>query len=68
MKIKKSGGRTMKFSGRAITEKERNRLLGFAGVSNANECYIGVMKMKDQRYYSVARFFNNDKFLFYVTL
>ena len=58
----------MTFSGRAITQKERNRLLGFAGVTSATECCIGVMRMEDNKYYPVARFFNNDKFLFYVSL
>lgn len=54
----------MKITGRAITQKERDRLMGFVGVSKADEIAIGCMKMEDGRYYSVARFFKNDKFLF----
>lgn len=58
----------MKFYGRALSDNERNRLLGFAAPSGADECYIGFMKMEDEKYYWVARFYKNDEFLFYVSL
>lgn len=58
----------MKITGRAVTQKERDRLMGFVGVSGADEIAIGYMKMEDERYYPVARFFKEDKFLFYITL
>lgn len=58
----------MNITGRAITEKERQRLMGFVGVSGADEIAIGHMKMEDGKYYPVARFFQKDKFLFCVTL
>lgn len=58
----------MNFSGRAITKSERDRLLAFAGVSSATDCCIGSMMFDDGLYHPVARFFNNDKYLFYVQL
>ena len=58
----------MKFSGKSLTDSERNILLCYAKQGGADECCIGYMKVENGRYIPVARFFNNDKFLFYVTL
>ena len=58
----------MRFSGKAITKTERNRLLSFAKPSKADECCIGVMKTENGQWIPVARFFKNDIFLFYITL
>ncbi len=58
----------MKFLGKAITKTQRDRLLQFAAHSNADQCFIGFMKVDNGKYISVARFFKNDMFLFYITL
>lgn len=57
----------MKFSGKPLTDSERNRLCNIQQ-GCADECCIGYMKTENGRYIPVARFFNNGKFLFYVTL
>ena len=56
----------IKITGRAVTQKEREWLNGFAGESGADEITIGYMKMEDETWDYVARFFKEDKLLFYV--
>lgn len=67
MLLQKGIGDIMKFSGKSLTDSERNKLLRYAK-QGADECCIGYMKTENGRYIPVARFFNNGKFLFYVTL
>ena len=54
----------LKFSGRALTETERNKLKAIAP-SETDNCCIGYMKTESGRYVPVARFFKGDTLLSY---
>lgn len=50
----------MKFSGNAVTLKERQELSNFANKIGANECIVGMKKI-DGKYQQCIRFFKDDK-------